>query len=138
VSCAYQYGWDRASDDATVRGITDPEQYMWWLDVEIANSWDYTQGGATRNAAVLEGMTEFFTSIGVRGVGLYSTAYQWGEIVGTGMSATSSLIGLPNWRPAGSELAAAQTTCGVASLTPGGVVEMTQYATDFDYIHSCI
>jgi hypothetical protein len=138
VPCAYQYGWDRARDDATVRGITDPEQYMWWLDVEIANSWDYTEGGATRNAAVLEGMTEYFTSIGVREVGLYSTAHQWGEIVGTGMSATSSLIGLPNWRPAGSDLAAAQATCGVAPLTPGGVVELTQYATDFDYIHSCI
>jgi hypothetical protein len=136
--CAYQYGWDRAHDDATVRGISSPEQYMWWLDVELANTWDHTDGGQTRNAAVLEGMTEYFTSIGVRGVGLYSTRAQWAEIVGDGASATSSLNGLSNWRPAGSDLAAAQATCGVAPLTPGGIVEMTQYTTDFDYIHSCI
>jgi hypothetical protein len=136
--CAYQYGWDRAVEDATIRGITNPEQYMWWLDVEIANTWDYTEGGHTRNAAVLEGMTEHFTSIGVRGVGIYSTRYQWGHIVGNGVSATSSLNGLPNWRPAGNELAAAQATCGVAPLTPGGIVEMTQFTTDYDYNHSCI
>ena len=46
-ACAYQYGWDRAHDDATGRGVRNPEQYMWWLDVEIANTWDYTEGAAT-------------------------------------------------------------------------------------------
>ncbi|SNR63493.1 hypothetical protein [Blastococcus mobilis] len=137
-ACAYQYGWDRARDDATIRGIARPERYMWWLDVEIVNTWDYSPGGRVRNAAVLEGMTEYFTSIGVRGVGLYSTRYQWGHIVGRGVSATSSLNGLPNWRPAGFTLAAARATCGVAPLTPGGVVQMTQYWSDFDYNHSCI
>src|SRR5688500_1569990 len=85
TACAYQYGWDRAHDDATIRGISNPEQYMWWLDVEIANTWDYTDGGGVRNAAVLEGMTEYFTSIGTRGVGIYSTRYQWGRIVGGGV-----------------------------------------------------
>jgi hypothetical protein len=138
TACAYQYGWDRARDDATLRGIAEPAQYMWWLDVEIVNTWDISTGGHVRNAAVLEGMTEYFTSIGVRGVGLYSTQYQWTEIVGNGVSATSSLNGLSNWRPAGTDLAAAQATCSVAPLTPGGIVEMTQYRTDFDYNHSCI
>jgi hypothetical protein len=137
-SCAYEYGWERARDDATDRGVSSPEQYMWWLDVEIANTWDYSSGGDTRNAAVLEGMTEYFTSIGVRGVGLYSTRYQWSQIVGNGVSATSSLNGLSNWRPAGSDLDAARATCDVAPLTPGGVVEMTQYTMDFDYNHTCI
>ncbi len=137
-ACAYQYGWERAVDDATTRGISAPEQYMWWLDVEIANTWDYGEGGHARNAAVLEGMTDYFTSIGVRGVGIYSTAYQWGHIVGDEVSDTSSLNGLSNWRPAGSDLAAAKRTCGVAPLTPGGVVEMTQYTKDFDYNHTCI
>ncbi len=138
TACAYQYGWDRALDDATIRGISRPEQFMWWLDVEIANTWDYSPGGPARNAAVLEGMTDYFTSIGVRGVGLYSTRYQWTRIVGDGVSATSSLNGLSNWRPAGADLAAARATCAVAPLTPGGVVEMTQYVTDLDYNHSCI
>ena len=138
TACAYQYGWDRAYDDATSRGISNPEQYMWWLDVEIANTWDYTDGGGTRNAAVLEGMTEYFTSIGTRGVGIYSTRYQWGRIVGDGVGADSSLNGLSNWRPTGSTLEGAQANCGLEPLTPGGVIEMTQFTTDFDYNWSCI
>ena len=138
TACAYQYGWDRAWEDATLRGISYPEEYMWWLDVEIANTWDYSDGGGVRNAAVLEGMTEFFTAIGSRGVGLYSTAYQWGHIVGDGVSATSSLNGLSNWRPTGSTLEGAQANCGLEPLTPGGIIEMTQFTTDFDYNWSCI
>jgi hypothetical protein len=137
-ACAYQYGWDRAHDDATIRGISHPEQYMWWLDVEIVNTWDYTAGGGARNAAVLEGMTDYFTAIGTRGVGLYSTAYQWREIVGDGVSATSSLNGLSNWRPTGSTLERAQANCELVPLTPGGVIEMTQFTRDFDYNWSCI
>jgi len=137
-SCAYQYGWNRALDDATIRGISHPEQYMWWLDVEISNTWDYTEGGGTRNAAVLEGMTEYFTSIKSRGVGLYSTRYQWNQIVGNGVDSTSSLNGLPNWRPTGSTPEGARANCDLEPLTPGGIIEMTQYTTDFDYNHSCI
>jgi hypothetical protein len=137
-ACSYQYGWERARDDATIRGIRNPRQYMWWLDVETVNTWDHTDGGGTRNAAVLEGMTDYFTAIGVRGVGLYSTRYQWDSIVGNGVDATSSLNGLPNWRPTGSTLAGARAGCGLRPLTPGGIVEMTQYAMDFDYVHSCI
>jgi hypothetical protein len=137
-ACAYQYGWDRAYEDATSRGVSHPEQYMWWLDVEVANSWDYTADGGTRNAAVLEGMTDYFTSIGSRGVGLYSTRAQWNQIIGNGVDSTSSLNGLSNWRPSGSTLGDAQATCGVAPLTPGGVIELTQYTTEFDYNFSCI
>jgi hypothetical protein len=137
-ACAYEYGWARALDDATIRGISNPGQYMWWLDVETANTWDYAEGGEVRNAAVLEGMTEYFTSIGVRGVGLYSTRSQWTGIIGSGVDSTSSLNGLSNWRPTGSTREGAEASCGVAPLTPGGTVEMTQYTTDFDYIHSCI
>jgi hypothetical protein len=137
-ACAYQYGWDRAREDATIRGISRPQLFMWWLDVEIVNTWDYSSGGTTRNAAVLEGMTEYFTSIGTRGVGLYSTRYQWGQIVGNAVSSTSSLNGLSNWRPTGSTLEGAQANCDLAPLTPGGVIELTQYQREFDYNHSCI
>lgn len=137
-ACSYRYGWDRAHDDATGRGIAHPERYMWWLDVEIANTWDYAFGGHRRNAAVLEGMTDYFRSIGVRGVGIYSTRYQWDHVAGDGVMPDSSLNGLPNWRPAGADLAAAQATCGVAPLTRGGAVTITQYTTDYDYNYSCI
>jgi hypothetical protein len=137
-ACAYQYGWERAFDDANNRGVSHPEEYMWWLDVEVANSWDYTEGGGTRNAAVLEGMTEYFTSIGARGVGLYSTRHQWGLIVGNGVDSTSSLNGLSNWRPTGNTLEGAQANCALVPLTPGGIIELTQYTATYDYNHTCI
>jgi hypothetical protein len=138
LACAYRYGWERAREDATIRGVSHPEQYMWWLDVETANTWDYSSGGRARNAAVLEGMTDYFTSIGTRGVGLYSTRHQWGLIVGDGLGPASSLIGLPNWRPTGSTLAGARAGCALAPLTPGGVIELAQFTTDRDYNYSCI
>jgi hypothetical protein len=136
--CAYQYGWERARADATSRGIRHPEQYMWWLDVELANSWDYSKGGSTRNAAVLEGMTDYFTSINSRGVGLYSSRYQWGLIIGNGVDSDSSLNGLANWRPTGSTVEGARINCGLEPLTPGGRIEMTQFTTEYDYNYSCI
>jgi hypothetical protein len=143
LPCAYQYGWERARDDATARGITDPHAYMWWLDVELANTWDAT--GPDRNVAVLEGMTEYFRAIGTRGVGLYSSRTQWQSIVGTAVRPGSSLDGLSNWRPLGSTLAEAKAGCGLAPLTPGGRIEITQYVTRgpgdadvLDYDFSCI
>jgi hypothetical protein len=136
--CAYRYGWERAHDDATIRGISRPEKYMWWLDVEIVNAWDHTADGGIRNAAVLEGMTDYFIAIHSRGVGVYSTRYQWGAIVGNGVTPTSSLNGLSNWRPTGHTLTGAHSGCALAPLTPGGIIEMTQYVGTFDYNHSCI
>jgi hypothetical protein len=54
------------------------------------------------------------------------------------VDANSSLNGLSNWRPTGSTLERAQANCGLAPLTPGGIIEMTQYTTTLDYNHSCI
>ena len=111
---------------------------MWWLDVETVNSWDYSPGGRARNAAVLEGMTNYFIAIRARGVGLYSTRHQWERIVGDALRRASSLNGLSNWRPAGSTLADARAACRVAPLTPGGTIEMTQYTAGLDHNFSCI
>ena len=55
----------------------------------------------------LEGMTGFFHSIQAD-VGIYSTGYQWGQIVGT-VSSASNLYTLPSW------LAGARTASGARS-----------------------
>lgn len=137
LACAYQYGWNRASDDATIRGVTNAGTYTWWLDVETGNSWDFTAGGTARNVADLEGMTEYFKSINAK-VGVYSTSYQWGQIVGSSVVVTSSLNGLSNWLPGSSSLSAAKTNCALASLTVGGIVGITQYTSvNKDYDYSC-
>ena len=148
LSCAWQYGWDRARDDvdgrflpaAQTAGIpAEPSSYVWWLDVELENTWKDggTQAGRASNRAVLEGMTAHFESRGGT-VGLYSTAYQWREIVGT-VPESSSLAGLDNWRPGGSSRRNAERACSAAPLTPGGRVVLTQFISGgLDYNVSCI
>ena len=56
-ACSYMYGWAKASDDAKRRGVSNPQSYLWWLDVETENTW---QADKAANIAVLEGMTAYF------------------------------------------------------------------------------
>ncbi len=135
AACAYVYGWARAYDDANSRNVPNPSTYKWWLDVETANSWSSTNLQA--NDASLEGMTDYFKSIGAT-VGIYSTAYQWGVIAGT-PSATSSLNGLDSWLPGALTQNGAVSNCQKAPLTVGGKVTMTQFTSkNIDYDVSCI
>lgn len=133
-ACAYIYGYAKAYDDAYVRGITNPADYFWWLDVETENSWSSDKDA---NRAVLEGMTGFFHSIDVKGVGLYSTRLQWSRIVGT-VSSSSNLYSLPSWLAGSRNAVRAAANCARTPLTGGGEVVLTQFvARGFDYNHPC-
>ncbi len=143
AACAYIYGYAKAYDDATIRGVVDPASYFWWLDVETENSW---KGSPTANRADLEGMAHYFTEVlGAAGVGIYSTTYQWTQIVGstgpvispTIPPAASILNGLPSWIAGATSLAGAQANCSTEPLT-GGRVTVTQYLLNgLDHNHAC-
>lgn len=149
VACAWQYGWNRAYDDVKVwfpvaaqkaALDTNPSLYVWWLDVELENTWktEKTAFAHASNVAVLEGMASYFASQNIR-TGLYSTAYQWGEITGNKVSETSKLNGLPNWRPGGKSLSTAQQACSATPLTKNGSVVLAQYISrGLDYNYSCV
>ncbi|MFC0680020.1 hypothetical protein ACFFGH_19470 [Lysobacter korlensis] len=133
-ACAYMYGFAKAYDNVHHRGVKYPSAYLWWLDVETINTWSSDK---VANAASLEGMTAYYTSIGAR-VGLYSTGYQWSLIVGQ-VSPTSNLRGLPSWLAGANGVPGAKGMCSWPPLTPGGKVTMTQFvANDLDYDYSCI
>jgi hypothetical protein len=154
TACSWQYGWNRAKDSAvalshaaqvsTVDGRIS--SYIWWLDVETANSWqspgddpvaDTTSSASARNRATLEGMTAYLVAQGGR-VGLYSTSQQWGPIVGP-VPTTSNLAGRNSWLPGATTLSGATANCAKAALTPGGRVTLTQYvANNLDRNHSCV
>jgi hypothetical protein len=147
LACAWQYGWNRALEDVISRftpaaqaaGIsTEPSVYPWWLDVETANSWKYGSDFAFQsNRAMLEGMVTYFKARGVN-IGVYSTNYQWTLIMGT-VPSNSNLVGLRNWRAGATDLAQAQSYCGLAPLTEGASVIMTQFLQDnLDHNYSCI
>jgi len=138
AACSYMYGYAKAYDDATIRGVSNPGSYFWWLDVETGNSW---QANTALNRADLEGMVAYFKSItsGVAGagVGIYSTGYQWGTIAGT-VPSGSSLTGLPSWLAGAKTLRGAKSNCSLPGLTPGSRVSVTQYVSaGLDYDYSC-
>jgi hypothetical protein len=132
-ACAYIYGWAKASDDAKNRGVTNPQSYLWWLDVETENTW---QTDKTANVAVLEGMTTYFKRIGAQ-VGLYSTGSQWTQIAGS-VKSTSPLAGLPSWLAGAGSASRAKASCSLAGLTPRSRISMAQYISGgLDYNYSC-
>lgn len=134
VACAYVYGWAKAFDDVTLRGVENPAQYLWWLDVETDNTW---QDDTVANAADLEGMTAYLESIGAR-VGLYSMGSQWSQIVGT-VGPESNLYDLPSWLAGARTLSGARSNCSLPPLTAGGTVSLTQYvAKNLDHNYSCV
>jgi hypothetical protein len=142
AACAWQFGWDRAADDvqrrlapaARAAGLpTAASSYTWWLDVEVANTW---QADTTANRAVLEGMAASFAAQGAR-VGLYSTAKQWGRIVGAAPT-TSPLAALPDWLPGAPTAAGAKALGSRPPLTVHGRVVLTQYLAMVDGDYSCV
>ena len=123
LACTFMYGYTRAYEDGTVRGVSDPGVHRWWLDAETDGTW---QTSTALNRASLEGMTAYFTSVGGT-VGLYSSPSEWTQLFGS-VPRSSSLYALPTWLPIGSgTLASAQAACSSSPFTAGGRVAMTQY-----------
>ncbi|HET9691425.1 MAG TPA: hypothetical protein VFP61_09740 [Acidimicrobiales bacterium] len=124
TACAYLYGVEEANYDLTeIGGTAAAAGYQWWLDVETANSWQ-GRHNLEMNQASLDGML----SVLPHGqVGVYSTSYQWGQIVGSNLDGVSKAAGLgtlDEWIPTG----LSAPNCGLPTFTSGRVV-YSQYAT---------
>jgi hypothetical protein len=158
LPCSWQYGWNRAVEAVDQRfspaiagsSLADknPTTYTWWLDVETMNSWqgetDTVDSAArnqkyARNAASLEGMAAFYKYLGAK-VGIYSTSYQWGKIVGTQVQSGSNLNNNANWLAGAVSLTDAKSRCTNShALTTGGKVTLVQYISkNLDYDYSCL
>jgi hypothetical protein len=137
-ACAWQYGYNKAAQDAswleaaaadinsqsppvTVAGTAG--SYPWWLDVETANTW---QSDTTMNVADLQGMIAGLHAAGATTVGAYSTSSQWNTITGGTTSASGSLYQIPDWIPGARNLSGAQGDCAQPAFT-GGTVTVTQW-----------
>lgn len=147
IACSWQYGWnrsvealqDRFKPAARVVGLSAAApDYVWWLDVETINTWqEDAPRSHDKNVATIEGMVSFYQSKGAK-VGLYSTAFQWNEIVGSRVSKSSKLNGLPSWLAGAANLSDAQNFCGLPPLTRNGQVVLTQYIeNNLDKNYAC-
>jgi hypothetical protein len=145
-ACAWQYGWNKASQDtqwlvaatgaidgqeATTAISASPAGYPWWLDVETANSW---QPDTTMNVADLQGMVAALQAAGATTIGVYSTSAQWSTI--TGASEAGSLSGMAEWVPGASTRSGAKANCTVSSFT-GGRITLTQWSAAIDHDLAC-
>ena len=118
VGCQmYQWGLQgvtHAVQQATALGVSAP---MWWLDVETANRWSGDKG---LNARIVQGAIDALRKHGID-LGIYSTSYQWGVIVG------GFAPGLPNWIAGPNNVDEAAVACQNGPTFGGGVPWMVQY-----------
>ncbi len=152
-SCAWQYGFNKASQDAAwltkaasaINGQSPPDPmstlpgtYVWWLDVETSNTWQSGASGLAMNVADLQGMIAALETDGVpaRAVGAYSTSSQWSTVVGVTTAASGSLWQIPDWIPGARTLTGAIANCALPSFT-GGVVSVTQWTARSDGDYAC-
>ena len=117
LGCAYNYGWNAAGHAfayATARAATDG---VWWLDVEIANTWSTNLAA---NNADIQGMIDYLYAQS-RAVGVYSTAFQWHQITG------GKSLAVPNWIAGATTSAQAASWCLPSRSFTGGPVAVVQY-----------
>jgi hypothetical protein len=138
TACSWEYGWERAQNSVlsfftpaarAARRDSQPSRYLWWLDVETMNTWQYGSVEATdRNRATLEGMVAYLLSRDAE-VGVYSTGRQWAQIVGE-VDDDSVLAELDSWLAGSLTADEAEAACEDDPLVPDGEVALSQYVRD--------
>ncbi|MGY1802651.1 hypothetical protein ACI78T_05140 [Blastococcus sp. SYSU D00922] len=138
TACSWEYGWERAENSVlsfftpaarAARVDSQPSRYVWWLDVETMNTWQYGSAEADdRNRATLEGMAAYLLSRDAE-VGIYSTGRQWGQIVGE-VDDDSVLAELDSWLAGSVTADQAEAACDDDPLVPDGEVVLSQYVRD--------
>ncbi len=140
AGCAYDYGWNAASDALTRAGTTitafNPLAVTWWLDVESGNSW---KGSSDANAADVQGYVDRLRTAGVPSVGLYAASQQWVDITGGFTRSTAAgyrarwgfptqypMDLSPTWLPGSADLAGATNACQGSTFT-GSPPLLAQY-----------
>ena len=133
LNCAYNYGWNAATDalNVAIANVGAAARSLpWWLDVEIANSWN---GTLTANSSTVQGYIDYQRSQSTATVGIYSTGYQWGQITG-GYTVPSA----PDWLAGASSVTEAASLCTQANSFSGGTVQLVQYPNGgFDGNYVC-
>ncbi len=150
-ACAWAYGDSKAVQDGqwleaaaaavnTASGSptlpTSASAYPWWLDIQTANTWQSGTGGQAMNIADIQGMLAGLESFGTMTypIGIYSTSYQWGQIVGSPSATTFPT--LPDWIPGARKLSQAESNCSLTGFT--GPVTVTQwFGHPFDGDYAC-
>jgi hypothetical protein len=118
------YWWGRRGvvDALGVAAKNHVSSPMWWLDVETTNRWS---PDPRLNELIVKGAIDGLQAAHVK-AGIYSTQYQWGQIVG-GFSP-----GLPTWVAGPKNAAEAPAACAPARSFGGGTPWLVQFPNGLD------
>ena len=135
TSCAYSYGWNAAADSyrraleayAELGWVAEdedrlPEEIVWWLDVETANSW---MRDRELNVASLHGAVDYLASMGAEDIGFYSTPLLWWRIT----AGTDDFEDHAAWHAGGHSQEEAAERCEHDAFT-GGSLSLVQWIED--------
>ena len=117
LGCAYNYGWNAAAHALAYAAAQGANPPMWWLDIEIDNSWSTSFAS---NIADINGMVDYLRGQG-RTVGVYSTGSQWGQITG------GYALAVPNWVAGAASSSEAVSWCTSSKSFTGGPVTLVQH-----------
>ena len=128
VGCAYNYGWNAADHAFTYATAQHAVATVWWLDIETTNTWSTNLAA---NNADIQGMIDYLHAQSMT-VGVYSTAFQWGQITG------SAALAIPNWIAGATSASQAASWCTPSRSFTGGAVAAVQYPSgSFDGDTAC-
>ena len=129
---AYNYGYNAAVysyDYASGLGI---KSSMWWLDIETGGQNPLWSTDTAANSQLIAGAIAALTALGVQ-PGVYSTAYQWGQITGGTYSPD-----VPMWQTGATTVADAPSFCSPTKAFTSGQTWLVQYApTTWDGDYAC-
>ncbi len=132
LSCEYyDYGYNAAINSMANAALYNIDTNVtWWLDIEAPGSQLWSANTAD-NTQVIAGAIASLNAAG-HYVGIYSTAYQWGEIVG------NYSPGAALWVATGSAPANLADWCSSAYTFGGGTTWLVQFGRgSFDGDYSC-
>jgi len=131
VACAYDFGFNAAAEAYAYAQASTGQAAgrVWWLDVELDNSWSDTDIGANR--ASIQGSLDFLQRQPGVVVGVYTTPRMWARIMG------DHRLALPNWTAGASTMAGAVAHCGPGFSATGGPVVLSQWVEGFDNNYVC-
>ncbi len=130
-ACAYNFGFNAAAHAfAHAQSATGQAAgRVWWLDVELDNSWSDTD--VVANRASLQGSLDFLRRQPGVVVGVYSTPRMWGRIMG------DLRLLVPNWMAGATTAAEAVAHCAPGFSATGGPVVLSQWVEGFDNNYVC-
>jgi hypothetical protein len=134
VGCAFDYGYEAAAAAwGYARSAGASGTGRWWLDVEIDNTWGYSEAGIAANVAVIRGALQELRSHPHVSAGIYTETVWWDYITGNTRSFDTTAV----WGGGAGSKRHASENCLAHSITGGPALLAQWIAGGIDHDIAC-